>query len=47
MKELAKWSWILLLMILYFGLWTFAIIGGIILVFLLVMWLKPEWLNKL
>jgi hypothetical protein len=47
MTELAKWAWILLLCILFLGPWTFVIIGVDIVVLSLVMWLKPEWLEKI
>ena len=46
MTELAKWAWILLLCILFLGIWTFVLIGGVFVVCFLVMWLKPEWLEK-
>ena len=47
MTELAEWAWIILLIILFVGPWIFAIIAFDIVVFLLVLWLKPEWLNHL
>lgn len=47
MTELAKWAWIILLIILFVGPWIFAIIAFDIVVFFLVYWLKPEWLDKL
>ena len=46
MTELAKWAWLILLIILFVGPWIFAIIAFDIVVFLLVLWLKPEWLDK-
>ena len=46
MTELAKWAWLILLCILFLGIWTFVIIGVDIVVFLFVMWLKPEWLKN-
>jgi len=45
MTELAKWAWILLLCILFFGHWTFVIIAVDVVVLVLVAWLKPEWLK--
>lgn len=45
MTELAKWAWILLLIILFAGPWVFAIIAADVAAFLLVWWLKPEWLE--
>ena len=47
MSELAKWAWILILCVLFLGSWTLVIIGVDIVAVLLVMWLKPEWLEKL
>ena len=47
MTELAKWAWILLLCILFLGMWTFVIIGVDIVAVVFIMWLKPEWLQKL
>ncbi len=43
MGELAKWAWILLLGVLFAGWWFFAIIVVDIVVYLLILWLKPEW----
>ena len=47
MNELAKWAWFVLLIILFMGPWFFVIIGIDLAVFLLVLWLKPEWLKKM
>ena len=47
MTELAKWAWILILCVLFLGYWTFVLIGVDLVAVLLVMWLKPEWLEKL
>ena len=47
MTELAKWAWIILLCILFLGLWIFAIIAADIVIFFLILWLKPEWLEYL
>jgi hypothetical protein len=46
MTELAKWAWLILLCILFLGEWTLVIIVFDIVVFGLVAWLKPEWLEK-
>ncbi len=46
MTELAKWAWLILLCILFLGEWTLVIIVFDIIVFGLVAWLKPEWLEK-
>ncbi len=43
---LAKIAWALLFMILFFGVWTFVILGAHALVLALIYWLKPEWLDK-
>lgn len=45
MKELVKWAWLIVLIILFVGHWIFIIIGAEIVAFLLVWWLKPEWLD--
>lgn len=47
MNELAKWVWLVVLSILFLGGWFFVIIGIDIVVFLLVLWLKPEWLDRI
>ena len=47
MTELAKWAWIILIIILYVGPWIFAIIAADILIFVLIRRFKPEWLNKM
>ena len=46
MTELAKWALLILLCILFLGEWTLVIIVFDIVVFGLVAWLKPEWLEK-
>lgn len=46
MKEVAKWAWILLLIILFAGPYVFVVIAIDIVLFILVAWLKPEWLEK-
>ncbi len=45
MTELAKWVWIILLGVLFAGWWFFAIIAADLVVYLLILWLKPEWLR--
>lgn len=45
MKEIAKWAWLILIGIIGLGFWFFVIIGVWLVVYLLVMWLKPEWLK--
>jgi len=47
MNELAKWAWIVLLSILFLGKWVLAIIVVDIVIFALVVWLKPKWIDKL
>jgi hypothetical protein len=47
MTELAKWAWLIVLIILFVGPWIFVIVGIDIAVYLLIYWLKPEWLDKL
>lgn len=46
MKELVKWAWIIVLCILFAGWWIFVIIAAEAVAYLLVLWLKPEWLEK-
>ena len=47
MNELAKWAWLVLLAVLFVGNWIFVIIAADIIIFFLIVWLKPEWLDKL
>lgn len=47
MNELAKWVWIILLSVLFWGEYVFWFILAEIILILLVWWLKPEWLDKL
>ena len=47
MTELAKWAWIILLIILFVGPWIFAIIAADILIYLLIRHYKPEWIDKI
>ena len=46
MQELAKWVWIILITIFFIGPWVFVYIGLIALVYFLLLWLKPEWIDK-
>ncbi len=46
MKEVAKWVWLIMLVILFVGPWAFVVIAADIVIFILVAWLKPEWLEK-
>ena len=46
MSELAKWAWLILLIVLFVGSYVFVVIAIDILAFILVAWLKPEWLDK-
>jgi len=45
MTELAKWAWLILVIILFIGPYIFVVLGIDIVVVLLVWWLKPEWLK--
>lgn len=47
MNELAKWVWIILIVILFVGTDIFWILGASVVVGLLILWLKPEWYDKL
>ncbi len=47
MTELAKWVWIIILVVLFIGPWIFALIAFDVAVYFLIMWLKPEWLEQL
>lgn len=47
MTELAKWAWIVLLIVLFIGPWVFAILAADLIIFGLVWYFKPEWLKKL
>lgn len=46
MTELAKWAWLILLIILFVGPYIFVVLGVEVAAFLLVRWLKPEWLER-
>jgi len=47
MNSLAKWVWFILLCILFVGEYIiYYIIVGVV-AFVLIAWLKPEWLDKL
>lgn len=47
MTELAKWAWIIVLIIFFVGYDFLWFIAADVVVFLLIWWLKPEWLDKL
>jgi hypothetical protein len=47
MTELAKWAWLILLIILFLGTDFFIILAIDVVAFILIAWLKPEWLEKL
>ena len=47
MNELAKWAWIIILIIFFVGTDIFYIIGAAVVIGLLILWLKPEWYDKL
>ena len=46
MTGLAKWAWWILLIILFIGKWTLVLIAFYIVLFVLLVWLKPKWLDK-
>ena len=46
MTELAKWAWLILLIILFAGPWTAVILLGDLLLLLVVYLAKPEWFKK-
>jgi len=45
MNSLAKWVWAILLCILFPS--TLIVAGVIIVLYILIAWLKPEWLDKI
>lgn len=47
MTELAKWVWIIIIVIFFVGTDILWILGVSIVVGLLILWLKPEWYDKL
>ena len=47
MNELAKWAWIILLMILFMGKWMWIVLGVYLLIYALIVWFKPKWIDKL
>jgi hypothetical protein len=47
MNDLAKWAWLILLAILFAGPYVFLLIAVDVVVFLLILWLKPEWIEKI
>lgn len=46
MKELAKWIWIVLIVVLFLGTNVFLVVAINIVIIMLIWWLKPEWINK-
>ena len=47
MNELAKWVWIVIIVILFVGTDILWIVGAAVVVGLLVLWIKPEWYDKI
>lgn len=45
MKELGKWCWMIFLPLLTLGWWFFVIMAVEVVAFVLVLWLRPEWLE--
>ena len=45
MNELAKWAWLILIPLLAFGYWALLLYGVGIVILLLIIWLRPEWLD--
>lgn len=46
MAELAKWVWIITLIIFFVGTDIFYILGISLAVGLIIYWFKPEWLQQ-
>lgn len=46
MDTLAKWVWIIILIIFFGGTEIFYVIGASVIVGLLIAWLKLEWYDK-
>ena len=46
MNELAKWAWIILLMVLFMGPYMWIVLGVYLLAYALILWLKPKWIDK-
>lgn len=47
MTDLAKWVWIIIIVIFFVGTDILWIVGAAVVVGLLILWLKPEWYDKL
>jgi len=47
MNELAKWALMVLVMVMYMGMWAFVVMGALLLIMLLLHIFKPEWFKKL
>lgn len=47
MTELAKWAWLIFICLLFAGPLTFYVAIGTVVFWVLVAWLKPEWLDKI
>ena len=46
MTELAKWVWIVLIVVLCFGANIIWFVLAEVILILLIWWLKPEWLDR-
>ena len=46
MTELDKWAWFILLTILFVGTDIIWFLLASVVIFLLVLWLRPEWLEQ-
>ena len=46
MTELAKWAWLILICILFAGPVMIYVVIATVVFWVLVAWLKPEWLEK-
>ena len=46
MVEIAIWAWIIFLGLLFCGWHIFIYFGIGVVTYFLIMWLKPEWLDK-
>jgi hypothetical protein len=46
MKSLAIWVWVVLICVFLIGPWVLVYVGIIVGVYLLLLWLKPEWIDK-
>ncbi len=47
MNELAKWAWIILLTILFLGPWALLLFAVEAIAYILILWLKPKWIDEL